>query len=122
MDLKIEPNSEEPLYKQLQRQIQSKIIRLELKKGSLMPSIRVLAARYKVSVVTVQKAYKELLDEGLIEVIKKKGFFVSTHDNFEKRLEQSQHGLYQALDSARDLGLNRTKIEQIINDYWSTES
>lgn len=57
-------------------------IRLQILDGTLLeneklPSKRTLALHLGVSVITVQNAYMQLIDEGYIYSIEKKGFFVS---------------------------------------------
>ena len=63
--------SSEPLQQQIIRQIRAKILTGEL------PSIRALARENRVSVITVQRAYEELVRGELIHSRRGKGFFVS---------------------------------------------
>ena len=60
-------NRQLPLYLQVKRTILSKIVRGEQPPGSALKSEKALCDEYKVSRVTVRKALKELVDEGLIE-------------------------------------------------------
>ena len=69
--------SSEPLQQQIIRQIRAKILTGELPSGQDLPSIRALARENRVSVITVQRAYEELVREELIHSRRGKGFFVS---------------------------------------------
>ena len=50
----------------------------ELAENEMMPSLRQLAKELKSSVLTVQRAYNELEQEGFIESHQGKGFYVSS--------------------------------------------
>jgi len=69
--------SAEPLQQQIIRQIRAKILTGELEAGCDLPSIRALAREQHVSVITVQRAYEELVREKLILSRRGKGFFVA---------------------------------------------
>ena len=65
-----------PLYEQLYRHIRREIEEGRLKAGERLPSKRALAAHLKISVVTVEGAYQQLLAEGYLSSRPKRGFFV----------------------------------------------
>ena len=46
--------------------------------GDALPSVRNVAAEYKLNPLTVLKAYQELVDEELVEKQRGKGMFVRT--------------------------------------------
>lgn len=46
------------------------------KSGDKLPSKRILADKFNVSTITVEHAYELLLEEGYVESIEKKGYFV----------------------------------------------
>ena len=49
-----------------------------LKEGDPLPSVRNVAAEYRVNPLTVLKAYQELVDEELVEKRRGLGMFVKT--------------------------------------------
>lgn len=49
----------------------------ELKKGDLITSVRALARELNIGVLTVQKAYDRLQQEGVIETVIGKGTFIT---------------------------------------------
>ncbi|MBV9180017.1 MAG: GntR family transcriptional regulator [Acidobacteria bacterium] len=48
-----------------------------LKEGDSLPSVRKVAAEYRVNPLTVLKAYQELVQEGLVETRRGLGMFVT---------------------------------------------
>ena len=48
-----------------------------LKEGDPLPSVRTVAAEYRVNPLTVLKGYQELVDEGLVESRRGLGMFVN---------------------------------------------
>ena len=74
MPLHVTDLSPEPLYLQISQQLRAQILIGELEAGMALPSIRGLAKEYNVSVITVQRAYEDLLREGLLSARQGKGF------------------------------------------------
>jgi len=66
-----------PLYEQLYRLIRDDIHRGDLKQGQKLPSRRALAEHLGVSLVTVDSAYAQLIDEGYIRAEQRRGYFVA---------------------------------------------
>ena len=73
-DLKKSPGV--PLYEALYRCIRGDILRGNLAAGQKLPSKRTLAANLKISKITVEAAYSQLLCEGYITAREKVGYFV----------------------------------------------
>lgn len=73
----LEPGLSTPLYEQLYRRIREDIESGVLRAGEKLPSKRSLSAHLKVSVVTVEGAYGQLLAEGYLRSEPKRGFFVA---------------------------------------------
>lgn len=68
------------LYEQLYRQIKEDILSGMLKAGEKLPSKRALAAHLEVSVITVKNAYEQLIAEGYICGVEKRGYYVMRID------------------------------------------
>ncbi len=66
------------LYEQLYRNIKEDILTGKLQAGEKLPSKRTLAGHLEVSVITVKNAYEQLMAEGYIYGIEKKGYYVSS--------------------------------------------
>lgn len=73
----LDPSLSTPLYEQLYRRIRADIESGALPAGEKLPSKRALSAHLKVSVVTVEGAYGQLLAEGYLRSEPKRGFFVA---------------------------------------------
>ncbi len=72
-------NQKIPLYEQLYNYIKKAIEDNELRTNEKLPSKRKLAQHLKVSVITVETAYNQLLAEGYINSIPKSGYYVSPY-------------------------------------------
>jgi len=67
----------QPIYRQLRDHVISMILDDVLKEGDPLPSVRTVAAEYRINPLTVLKAYQELADEGLVEARRGKGMFIN---------------------------------------------
>ena len=72
----LDPQSKTPLYEQLYRAIRADIMSGALAGGARLPSKRKLAANLRVSQVTVETAYGQLLAEGYLVSVPRRGYFV----------------------------------------------
>jgi GntR family transcriptional regulator len=70
-------NDSQPIYRQLRDQVVEMILDGVLKAGDALPSVRHVAAEYRVNPLTVLKAYQQLVDENLVETRRGRGMFVS---------------------------------------------
>jgi GntR family transcriptional regulator len=74
MDL--EWNDNQPIYRQLRDRMVEMILDQVLKEGDPLPSVRTVAAEYRVNPLTILKAYQQLVDEELVEKRRGLGMFV----------------------------------------------
>jgi len=74
MDL--EWNDGQPIYRQLRDRVVAMILEDVLKEGDPLPSVRNVAAEYRVNPLTVLKGYQQLVDEELVEKRRGLGLFV----------------------------------------------
>ncbi len=70
-----------PIYEQLYNFIKNDIIDGKISSDYKLPSKRRLANHLKISIITIENAYDQLLSEGYIYSIPRKGFFVTKIDN-----------------------------------------
>lgn len=66
--IRIDVNSAEPVYRQIAAQVRALIVEGTLAEGSPLPAVRRLAMDLGVHFNTVAEAYRQLGEEGLIEV------------------------------------------------------
>ena len=69
-------NDGQPIYRQLRDRVVAMILDGLLNEGDPLPSVRNVAAEYRVNPLTVLKAYQELVDEELVEKKRGLGMFV----------------------------------------------
>ena len=69
-------NDSQPIYRQLRDRGIHMILDGVLKEGDPLPSVRNVAAEYRVNPLTVLKAYQQLVDEDLVEMRRGLGMFV----------------------------------------------
>jgi GntR family transcriptional regulator len=71
-------NDREPIYRQIRDRVVAMILDGALKEGDPLPSVRTVAAEYRVNPITVLKAYQELADAGLVETRRGLGMFINS--------------------------------------------
>jgi GntR family transcriptional regulator len=70
-------NEDQPIYRQLRDRVVAMILEGVLDDGDALPSVRNVAAEYRLNPLTVLKGYQELVDEGLVEKKRGRGMFVN---------------------------------------------
>ena len=69
-------NDSQPIYRQLRDRVVTMILEGVLVDGDALPSVRTVAAEYRLNPLTVLKGYQELVDDGLVEKRRGRGMFV----------------------------------------------
>ena len=69
-------NDSQPIYRQLRDRVVAMILDGVLNEGDPLPSVRNVAAEYRVNPITVLKGYQELVEEGLVETKRGLGMFM----------------------------------------------
>jgi GntR family transcriptional regulator len=90
-------NDSQPIYRQLRDRVVAMILDGVLTEGDPLPSVRNVAAEYRVNPLTVLKGYQQLVDEQLVEKKRGLGLFINA--------------------GARDL-LLRGEREKFLNEQW----
>ena len=67
----------QPIYRQLRDRVVAMILDGVLQEGEPLPSVRNVAAEYRVNPLTVMKGYQQLVDEGLVESRRGRGMFIN---------------------------------------------
>lgn len=70
-------NDSQPIYRQLRGLVVAMILDGVLKEGDALPSVRTVAAEYRVNPLTVLKSYQQLADDALVESRRGLGMFVT---------------------------------------------
>ncbi|HET7205690.1 MAG TPA: GntR family transcriptional regulator [Terriglobales bacterium] len=69
-------NDNQPIYRQLRDRVVAMILEGVLKEGDPLPSVRTVAAEYRLNPLTVLKGYQELVNEELVEKRRGLGLFI----------------------------------------------
>ena len=69
-------NDSQPIYRQLRDRVVALILDGVLKEGDPLPSVRTVAAEYRVNPLTVLKGYQQLVDDQLVETKRGRGMFI----------------------------------------------
>ncbi len=70
-------NDGQPIYRQLRDRVVAMILDGVLKEGDPLPSVRSVAAEYRINPLTVLKTYQGLVGEGLVESRRGLGMFIN---------------------------------------------
>ena len=70
-------NDSQPIYRQLRDRVVAMILEGALKEGDPLPSVRNVAAEYRLNPLTVLKGYQQLVDEQLVEKRRGRGMYVA---------------------------------------------
>ena len=85
-------NQDLPIYRQLRDRVVAMILEGVLADGDALPSVRNVAAEYRLNPLTVLKGYQELVDEGLVEKKRGRGMFVTA--GAQKRLLKDERNRF----------------------------
>lgn len=110
-----------PLYRQIAQNLIKRINAGEFKKGSLMMSEMEVQKEYNVSRVTARKAFKTLIDKGILRTIQGKGAFVNdvdTHDwtwmsSFSQQVLAEGHVPSTKIVSFREIAADETLAQRL---------
>src|SRR5271169_5424336 len=70
-------HNNQPIYRQLRHRVVSMILDGALQEGDPLPSVRNVAAEFRVNPLTVLKSYQQLVDEKLVESRRGRGMFIN---------------------------------------------
>ena len=106
-----------PLYEQLYNQIKKDISDGVLKADEHLPSKRNFARHLGVSTITVENAYDQLISEGYMYAIEKKGYYVSDISDIHK-VKKSELKKEDIMNTTINPVKFKTdeKLEKYIND------
>lgn len=121
MYITLSQNSDTPIYQQIEDQIRAQILSGDLKSGDMIPSLRSLAKDLRVSVVTVQKAYDDLINTGFIKTGHGIGTFVCEIDpEFikEEILKRIEEHISKASELALKHGIDKETVCKMLDLYF----
>jgi GntR family transcriptional regulator len=111
-----------PLYEQIKAQVRAAVYGGDLAVGDRLPSLRQLAADLRVSLMTVTRAYNDLVAEKLVTNEHGRGFTVldvdagSAREATRNRVEAAVTELVAAARGAR---MSRDEVNVLLEKNWS---
>jgi GntR family transcriptional regulator len=110
------PSSGVPIYVQLKEQVRHAIETGALTAGDQLPGIRSLAETLVINPNTVIKVYRELEQEGVLEIRHGIGAFVISRRSNRSRGEEmrdAQHMVHEFVDRLKTRGLGEGEIRRL---------
>ncbi|AHI55259.1 GntR family transcriptional regulator [Listeria ivanovii] len=112
-----------PIYKQIVHYIHGGIITKVFKQGDKLPSVRELAVQLEVNPTTIQRAYAELEEEGIIYTIRGTGKYL-TKD--KERIKELETGIAKQLTESfilemMKLGISKEEIIEWVKKFKEVE-
>jgi GntR family transcriptional regulator len=86
-------DNSQPIYRQLRDRVVAMILEGVLKEGDPLPSVRHVAAEFRLNPLTVLKGYQQLVDEQLVEKRRGRGMYVSAGATAALRIEERRRFL-----------------------------
>lgn len=118
MKIIISNDSSIPIYEQIKDALKTEIIKGNMKEGEKLPSVRSLSRDLKVSILTVKKAYDELVDEGFIETRQGLGSFVMDNNSNlrqEELIKALEEKIVETVNMAKSIKMPREELQELIN-------
>lgn len=118
MEILISYQSKDPIYIQIVSQIKKLVLDGKLKSGDSIPAMRTLAKDLSVSVITVQKAYEILRDEGFLNTVVGKGTFVEKPEIHDLKINQKENlitKIDETIKFAYINGFNSNEFLDLVN-------
>ena len=109
-----------PIYLQILRHIKRGVVAGAIQNGDELPSRRVLSALLGINPNTIQKAYKMLEDEGLIESrAGAKSYMSLDSEKAERiRIQLLENDVGGIVSSLKQMGLSKEDAISLIEKHW----
>ena len=124
MEIVVSNKASRPLYEQIATQIKTSIMSGELKAGEAIPFVRALAKSLRISILTVQKAYSTLQEDGFIETTAGKGCYVSAQNQdfyLEEQQKKIEERFSEAIEIARASGISFDKLIELLTILYEED-
>ena len=116
--------NERPIYLQIVEQMEMEIMSGYYPKGSKLPTVRELAMQYKVNPNTMQKAFVELEQRGLVFAKRTSGRYVSENESVIENVKQqaAKAKTQEYIRYVRQLGLEEEDILRLFKECGKSEN
>ena len=115
---RIDPRNATPIYAQIAERVRIGVASGELREGDALPSVRSLAARLRVNPATVVQAYRDLAQEGIVDMRQGAGSFVAgvgADRRARERGAAARRLVRRMLADAGSVGISRDDIKAAIS-------
>lgn len=107
----IDYNDKRPIYEQIVDRFQTLILNGALEPDTKIPSVRSLAVELSINPNTIQRAYRELEQDGFIYTVKGRGNFVRADESLAKKQRNKLlDTLREQITACRDIGISLDEI------------
>mgnify|MGYP004476348125 FL=1 len=111
-----------PLYEQVEEKFRNLILNGALEPGSRMPSVRQLAMELSINPNTIQRAYMQLEQEGLIYPVKGKGNYIADSEEVRKiSIISYTKELQDLIRKGKAIGVEEEDLIYIIRECYKEE-
>lgn len=116
----IDPRSKAPLYEQLAQQLRWQIAMGFLSPDEPLPSVRQLSGELGINPNTIQKAYRQMEQEGLIYSRAGKGNFVTPAVDEQRMKQQTDQirALQSEIGKAKEMGIPEEEIINLVRQEY----
>ena len=112
-----------PIYEQIEEKFRMLILRGILAPGDRMPSVRRMAMELSINPNTIQRAYMELEQKGLIYPVKGKGNFVADVTEIQKKAREDFCRDFQKhVKYGMEMGLEEETMIGLIREIYKEEN
>ena len=125
MEIVVTNKASRPLYGQIVSQIKAQIMSGDLKSGEALTSIGSLSKSLNISVLTFQKAYDILQEDGFTETTAGKGCYVSVRNQgfyLEEQQKKIEGCFNDAIEMARMSGIPLEKLISLLTLLYEEEN
>ena len=106
-----------PIYEQVKDNYRKLIVSGVLSPDEKLPSVRELASELAINPNTIQRAYRELENEGYVYSVPGKGSFVGARDDVNRaRREELMAALREQVRELRYLGVSAEEIRGLLEE------
>lgn len=120
MNLNINNRASLPIYEQLKVRIKQNIVSSVLEADEQMPSMRQLSKDLNVGMVTVKRAYDDLVSEGYLYTVPAKGVYVAKLDLASIKshyISKIEKGLDEILFIASEARIEEQELRDLVMEY-----
>lgn len=115
----IDYNDKRPIYEQIVDRFQTLILNGALEPDEKIPSVRSLAVELSINPNTIQRAYRELEQNGYIYTVKGRGNFVRANQSLaEEQKKKLINTLREQIAACRDMGISREEVTTCTDEVY----